>query len=40
MVDGAWDSLAMADRYTHLAPETMIPEILAFWRPERRAAAH
>ncbi len=31
MVDGAWDSLAMADRYTHLAPETMIPEILAFW---------
>jgi integrase len=32
MKAGAWDSLAMADRYTHLAPDGMIPEILAFWR--------
>ena len=40
MVDGAWDSLAMADRYTHLAPETMVPEILAFWRPNKGAFNH
>ena len=29
--DGAWESLDMADRYSHLAPEGMVPEILAFW---------
>ncbi|WP_264716493.1 tyrosine-type recombinase/integrase [Limobrevibacterium gyesilva] len=29
--DGAWESLDMADRYSHLAPEGMKPEILAFW---------
>ena len=30
--DGAWESLEMADRYTHLAPDGMVPEILAFWK--------
>jgi integrase len=30
--DGAWESLEMADRYSHLAPAGMVPEILAFWR--------
>lgn len=29
--DGAWESLDMADRYSHLAPKGMVPEILAFW---------
>ncbi|WP_158745715.1 tyrosine-type recombinase/integrase [Acidisphaera sp. L21] len=29
--DGAWESLDMADRYSHLAPDGMVPEILAFW---------
>jgi hypothetical protein len=29
--DGAWESLEMADRYSHLAPSGMVPEILAFW---------
>ena len=29
--DGAWESLEMADRYSHLAPAGMAPEILAFW---------
>ena len=35
-VDGAWESLDMANRYSHLAPEGMVPEILQFWA---RAAA-
>jgi integrase len=29
--DGAWESLEMADRYSHLAPSGMREEILAFW---------
>lgn len=29
--DGGWESLEMADRYSHLAPDGMVPEILAFW---------
>ncbi len=29
--DGAWESLDMANRYSHLAPDGMISEILAFW---------
>jgi integrase len=29
--DGAWESLEMADRYSHLAPTGMAFEILAFW---------
>ena len=29
--DGAWESLDMADRYSHLAPKGMMPEILTFW---------
>jgi integrase len=29
--DGAWDSVEMADRYSHLAPEGMVAEIDAFW---------
>lgn len=31
MNDGGWESLDMADRYSHLAPDGMVPEILAFW---------
>jgi integrase len=30
--DGCWESLDMADRYSHLAPDGMVPEILRFWR--------
>jgi len=29
--DGAWESLDMAGRYSHLAPAGMVPEILKFW---------
>jgi integrase len=29
--DGAWDSVEMADRYSHLAPQGMVAEIDAFW---------
>ena len=29
--DGAWEVLEMADRYSHLAPDGMVPEILTFW---------
>jgi integrase len=29
--DGGWESLEMADRYAHLAPDSMLAEILAFW---------
>ena len=29
--DGAWESLEMADRYSHLAPAGMAAEIQAFW---------
>ena len=37
MADGAWESLDMADSYSHLAPPGMVPEILAFWgRPALR----
>jgi len=29
--DGAWESVEMANRYTHLAPSGMAPEVRAFW---------
>ncbi|WP_332903277.1 tyrosine-type recombinase/integrase [Falsiroseomonas bella] len=29
--EGAWESLEMADRYAHLAPPGMAPEIERFW---------
>ncbi len=35
--EGAWESLEMADRYSHLAPGGMVPEILAFWERRREA---
>ena len=37
--DGAWDSIAMADRYSHLVPAGMVPEILAFWGLKTAPAA-
>ncbi len=31
MRQGAWDSLQMADRYAHVVPDRIVPEIQAFW---------
>ena len=31
MLNGGWQSLDMADRYSHLVPPRMVPEILTFW---------
>ena len=31
MADGAWESVDMADRYSHLAPAGMVKEVEAFW---------
>ena len=35
MREGAWDSIQCADRYAHLVPEGMVPEISAFWAADQ-----